>query len=87
MKFDKAKDAAAQATEKATEVAGDIAERVGPLAEKAGEVAAKSVEAAADAANKLTGGRFEDQITTAAEKVEGVLHKDKPGGEKPGGAK
>lgn len=87
MKFDKAKDAAAHATEKATEVAGEIAEKVGPLAEKAGEVAAKGVGAAADAANKVTGGRFEEKITTAAEKVEGVLNKDKPGGDKPGGAK
>lgn len=60
MSFDKAKDAAAKATE------------------KAGEVASKGVEAAADAANRVTGGRFEDRINTAADKVEGVLGKDKP---------
>lgn len=76
MNIDKAKDVASQASEKATEVAGDLAERVGPAAEKAGQYAAKGVEYAADAANKVTGGRFEEQISSAADKVEGVLDKN-----------
>lgn len=75
MNIDKAKDIAGQAAEKASEVASDLAEKVGPLAEKAGEVAAKGVHAAADAANKATGGRFEDKIGSVTEKVEGKLKK------------
>lgn len=80
MKLDKAK-------EMATEVAGDLAERVGPLAEKAGEAAARGVETAAGAANRVTGGRFEDRISSAAHKMEGVLHKEDKRGEKPEDAK
>lgn len=76
MNFDKAKDVAEQATEKASELAEQLREKAGPAAEKAGELAAKGVEAAADAANKVTGGRFEDQINPAAEKVTGLLRKD-----------
>ncbi len=77
MDFEKAKDAASQATEKATEKASEVAETIkekaGPYAEKAGELATKGVEAAADAAKKVTGGRFDERIDTVAEKVEDVL--------------
>ncbi|MGH3521180.1 MAG: Rv0909 family putative TA system antitoxin [Haloechinothrix sp.] len=78
MNFDKAKDLAAQATQKATEVAGELAEKVAPYAEKAGEAAAKGVNVAADAANKATGGRYEEQIKGVTEKVEGAINKSKP---------
>lgn len=75
MNMDRAKDIAGQAAEKASEVAADIAEKVGPLAEKASEAAAKGVQAAADAANKATGGRFEDKITSVSDKVGDKLKK------------
>ncbi|GAA5102832.1 hypothetical protein GCM10025762_02750 [Haloechinothrix salitolerans] len=95
MKLDKAKEMASRATEKATEVAGDLAERVGPLterigplAEKAGEAASRGVETAAGAANRVTGGRFEDKISSAADKMESVLHRDATSGEsQPGDTK
>ena len=40
---------------------------------KAGPVAAKGVDKAATGVDKVTGGRFHDQIETAAHKVEGAL--------------
>ncbi len=71
MKFDKAKDLAAQAKQKATEVAGGLAEKVAPLAEK-------GVDAAGDAANKATGGKYEEKIKGVTDKVEGAINKSKP---------
>lgn len=85
MNFDKAKDAASQATEKASEMAETLKDQAGPYVEKAGELATRGVEAAADAAKKVTGGRFDEQIDSVAEKVEGVVQKATSSGDTAGG--
>ena len=55
-----------RAKDRATDVAGDIAEKAAPAA-------AKGVDAAAAGADKITGGKFHDQIETVANRVEGAL--------------
>jgi MT0933-like antitoxin protein len=83
--LEKVKQLFGQAKDKATDVAGDVAEKAGDAASKAGEVAAKGVDKAAEGVDKATGGRFHDQIENVSNKVEGVLDKDK--NEDPGSPK
>lgn len=71
------------AKDKAAEVAGGLAEKAAPAMEKAGELAAKGVDVTASGLNKVTGGRFHDQIENVSNKVEGVLDRAKPGDEPP----
>lgn len=74
--LDKAKELAAQAKEKAAELAQ------GPAGDKARELAAKGVDAAAGGIDKVTGGKYHDKIENVSTKVEGFLDKDgKPGGD------
>ncbi|QWF81895.1 Rv0909 family putative TA system antitoxin [Amycolatopsis sp. CA-230715] len=64
--FDKAKDLATEAAGKALTVGGEVAS-------KAGDVAATGITVAAAGADKVTGGKFTDQITGVSETVEGLI--------------
>jgi hypothetical protein len=72
-----AAQAAGPALEKAKEVASDIAEKAAPLVEKAAELAAQGVSAAAEQIDKVTGGKYSEQISTVSSKIEEVLDRDK----------
>jgi hypothetical protein len=81
----RAAQAAGPALEKAREVAGDLVEKAAPLVEravplveKAGELAAHGVSAAAEQIDKVTGGKFADQISTVSARLEDVLDPSKP---------
>lgn len=72
-----AAEAAGPALERAKEVAGELVEKAGPAlekaAEKAVELAAKGVSAAAESADRVTGGKYAEQISSAAAKLEQKL--------------
>lgn len=72
--FDKAKELAEQARDKANELAN------GPAGDKARELAAKGVDAAASGLDKVTGGKYHDKIESVSSNVEGYLKReDRPG--------
>jgi hypothetical protein len=80
-----AAQAAGPAIEKAKEVAGELVEKAAPLiekaaplVEKAGELAAHGVSAAAEQIDKVTGGKYADQISSVSSKLEDVLDPGKP---------
>jgi hypothetical protein len=70
---------AAQAKERATVLAGQAAAAAGPIAEQARVKAAQGVDVLAGNLDKLTGGKYSEQIHSVATKVEEALDgKPKP---------
>lgn len=69
---------AAQAKERATVLAGQAAAAAGPIAEQARVKAAQGVDVLAGNLDKLTGGKYSEQIHSVASKVEEVLDGGKP---------
>ena len=70
-----AADAAGPLVDKAKEVAEQVAEKAAPIVEKAGELAAKGVSAAAEGIDKVTGGKYSDQISSVSTKIEDLLER------------
>jgi hypothetical protein len=62
--------------ERAVELAGQAAAAAGPLADQARVRAAQGVDVIAENLDKLTGGKYSDQIHSVAVKLESAL--DKP---------
>jgi hypothetical protein len=69
----KAAELAEKAGGKATELSGTARERAPEYIDRAAELAEKVVEAAAAGADKVTGGRYHEQISSAAGKIEQSL--------------
>ena len=70
-----AAEAAGPLVDKAKEVAEQVAEKAAPIVEKAGELAAKGVSAAAEGIDKVTGGKYAEQLSTMSAKIEDVLER------------
>ncbi len=64
---------AAQARERATVLAGQAAAAAGPIAEQARVRAAQGVDVLAGNLDKVTGGKYSQQIHSVASRVEEVL--------------
>ena len=62
---------------KAGPYAETVKKKTGPYAEKASAFAAKGVTSAASAAKKVTGGRYDTRIDSAADKIGGALKKER----------
>jgi hypothetical protein len=70
---------AAQARDRATALAGQAAAAAGPIVEQARVRAAQGVDVLAGSLDKVSGGKYSQQIHTVASKVEEVLDgKPKP---------
>ena len=75
---------AAQARERAAALAEQAGAAAGPLAEQARTRAAHGLDALADNLDRLTGGKYHEQIQSVATKVEHTL--DRPHGGAPAAA-
>jgi hypothetical protein len=64
---------AAQARERATALAGQAAAAAGPIVEQARVRAAQGVDVLAGSLDKVSGGKYSQQIHSVAAKVEEVL--------------
>ena len=70
---EKAAELAEKAGGKATELSGTARERAPEYLDRAAEVAEKVVEAAAAGVDKVTGGKYHEQISSATVKVSETL--------------
>jgi hypothetical protein len=77
---------AAQARDRAAELASQAAAAAGPLREKVGKGAAQGVETLADGLDRVTGGKYHDQITSVSTKIGERLDPDHGGGPASGSA-
>jgi MT0933-like antitoxin protein len=82
---EKAEELIGKATVVAGTAAGQAAAAAGPMKEKAeelvgkaAELAAQGISAVAEGVDKVTGGKFSDQISAVSSKIEDTLTPDEP---------